>query len=591
MSFHEFCRESISVDGQIVIGEPGYAIKYANAKDEIFIVNAQDLADFIVFLRDNYGDVRNAWSSIPSKKSYIHEYEEKSYRAIYEVASRVDRLKSISSTGRSQTKPLTRVISKFICYLGEFDYQDVNENSNFDYDSIDKAVNSLPSNIKNLDQVISSKSTLATKLPVEVKSQVRLPKQFVLLAGVSGSGKTRFIRQQAKLTGSLEETYCLVPVRPDWHEPSDMLGYVSRLGVDGPRYVVTDVLRFIVSAWKEIIQSVEVGSGKPVWVGRDLDEIRPFWLCLDEMNLAPVEQYFADFLSILETRQFLNEEELQQFNADNGVERTYVFSSDPVLKPEIFAQLDSAGGAAVRSDLGLSGAEFDGLWEYFITSGIPLPFNLIVAGTVNMDETTHGFSRKVIDRALSLDFGEFFPNDFGQFFEQQAEPVALSYPLASSVSREDLREVSSDPDGAKSVAFLSGVNSILKGSPFELAYRALNELLLSVSCHGPQDDRELQAVWDDYLMMKVLPRIEGDQEKLSVFDSSSVDGAESQDILAHLSAHLEMSMPAVWNGDRPDLFRAAINEGQVLSVNCRCNAKLKWMRHRLQTNGFTSFWP
>jgi len=433
----------------------------------------------------------------------------------------------------------------------------------------------------------SSNSALVRK-NLEIR---RIPKSFILMAGISGTGKTRFIRQQAKLTGSLEETYCLVPVRPDWHEPSDMLGYVSRLGVDGPRYVVTDVLRFIVSAWKEIIQSVEAGSGKPVWVGRDLDEIRPFWLCLDEMNLAPVEQYFADFLSILETRQFLNEEELQQFNADNGVERTYVYSSDPVLKPEIFAQLDSAGVAAVRRDLGLTGAQFDGLWEYFKTTGIPLPFNLIVAGTVNMDETTHGFSRKVIDRALSLDFGEFFPNDFDQFFDQQAEPVALSYPLISSVSREDLKEVSPDPDGAKSVAFLSGVNSILRGSPFELAYRALNELLLSVACHGPQDDRELQAVWDDFLMMKVLPRIEGDQEKLSVFDSVSVDGIEHQDILAHLSAHLEVAMPAVWGGGRPDLFRAAINEGEALSVGCRSNAKLKWMRHRLQTNGFTSFWP
>jgi len=433
----------------------------------------------------------------------------------------------------------------------------------------------------------SSNSNLVRK-HIETR---RLPKPFILMAGISGTGKTRFIRQQAKLTGSLEETYCLVPVRPDWHEPSDLLGYVSRLGDDGPRYVVTDVLRFIVSAWKEIIKSVEVGDDKPVWVGRDLDEIRPFWLCLDEMNLAPVEQYFADFLSILETRQFLNEEELQQFNADNGDERTYVYSSDPVLKPEIFAQLDSAGVAAVRRDLGLAGAQFDGLWEYFKTTGIPLPFNVIAAGTVNMDETTHGFSRKVIDRALSLDFGEFFPNDFDQFFDQLAEPVALSYPLVSSVSREDLKEVPSDPDGARSVTFLSGVNSILKGSPFELAYRALNELLLSVACHGPQDDRELQAVWDDFLMMKVLPRIEGDQEKLSVFDGVSVDGVESQDILAHLSAHLEMAMPTVWGGGRPDLFRATINEGEALNVHCRSNAKLKWMRHRLQTNGFTSFWP
>ncbi len=256
----------------------------------------------------------------------------------------------------------------------------------------------------------------------------RLPKPFVLMAGISGTGKTRFVRQQAELTGSMDETYCLVPVRPDWHEPSDLLGYVSRLGADGPRYVVSDVLRFIVRAWKEIVANVETCDGRPEWVGRDLAEIRPFWLCLDEMNLAPVEQYFADFLSVLETRRFLSEEELQQYNADKGVERSYVYSSDAVLKPAIFAQLDSAGASALRNDLGLAGDQFEGLWDYFRTSGIPLPFNLIVAGTVNMDETTHGFSRKVIDRALSIDFGEFFPNEFDQFFDQQTEPVALGYP-------------------------------------------------------------------------------------------------------------------------------------------------------------------
>ncbi|MFC3333481.1 hypothetical protein ACFOEM_13740 [Paenalcaligenes hominis] len=48
------------------------------------------------------------------------------------------------------------------------------------------------------------------------------------------------------------------------------------------------------------------------------------------------------------------------------------------------------------------------IWDLFLQEGIGIPFNLIVAGTVNMDETTHGFSRKVIDRALSFDFGDFF---------------------------------------------------------------------------------------------------------------------------------------------------------------------------------------
>lgn len=418
-----------------------------------------------------------------------------------------------------------------------------------------------------------------------------LPKPFILLAGISGTGKTRFVRQQAKLTGSLEETYCLVPVRPDWHEPSDLLGYISRLGAEGPRYVVSDVLRFMVSAWKEIVAEINITNGQPDWIGRELESVRPFWLCLDEMNLAPVEQYFADFLSILETRHFLNEEELQQFNADNGVDRTYVYSSDPVLKPEVFAQLDAAGAVGLRRDLDLADAQFSELWEYFRAVGIPLPFNLIVAGTVNMDETTHGFSRKVIDRALSIDFGEFFPNDFAQFFDQQTEPVALSYPLASSVSREDLKDVPADPNGMKTVTFLGGINSLLKGAPFELAYRALNEMLLSVVSQVPKEERALLAVWDDFLMMKVLPRIEGDQEKLAAFGAGGPVGMESEDILGKLEEHLKAAMATIWESGRPDLLRASVNEGEVLSVECRSKTKIRWMRQRLQTNGFTSFWP
>lgn len=58
-----------------------------------------------------------------------------------------------------------------------------------------------------------------------------------------------------------------------------------------------------------------------------------------------------------------------------------------------------------------------GLRDYFSANGIPLPFNLIVAGTVNMGETTHGFSRKVVDRALTIDFGEFFPNNYDGYYD------------------------------------------------------------------------------------------------------------------------------------------------------------------------------
>lgn len=375
-------------------------------------------------------------------------------------------------------------------------------------------------------------------------------KPFLILAGISGTGKTRFVRQQAERTGL--DNYCLVSVRPDWHEPSDLLGYISHLGSQ-PKYITTDVLRFIVKTWKHIADSgFDLKTGKVT--EEQLNEIQPYWLCLDEMNLAPVEQYFADYLSILETRQWNGE----------------VYQCDPLLKSSVIENIHAG-------DLGLN--EEDPLWQHFKEKGISIPFNLIVAGTVNMDETTHGFSRKVLDRALSFDFNEFYPNDFEAYFSPNVRNKPLTYPVYSNAN---LAFDANAPFVKESCEFLSEVNSVLKNSPFELAYRALNELLLSVKCINPQNEIELQSIWDDFLMMKVLSRIEGDSEKLDF------DGEKS--LLTNLEAIIKEQLSAIWEGEkRIDLFRET-NEGDVINIECRSKAKISWMQTKLEKFGFTHFW-
>lgn len=407
--------------------------------------------------------------------------------------------------------------------------------------------------------------------PSEFIRHIALPKPFLLLAGISDTGKTRFVREQAKKSAALYrlpegDNYCLVPVRPDWHEPSDLLGYISRIGSDGPRYVVTDLLRFIVAAWKH---AAETASAAGI-VYKPFDTVCPYWLCLDEMNLAPVEQYFADYLSILETRTW-----------ENGA-----YSCDPLLKSAVIKQqLNKEGQIDLWKKLGIDDAESAGLAEFFTEYGIALPPNLIVAGTVNMDETTHGFSRKVIDRALTFDFGEFFPNDYEQYYEddklQSVRP--LGFPRMSGVHHESaLASVTADRDGRNTIRFLNAVNGILRDTPFELAYRALNEALLSVVCFNPADEIELQAVWDDFLMMKVLPRIEGDAEKLGY------EGEETGRLI-ELSVLLKTELAAIADG-RPDLLRVNA-DGSAAQSSCRSLKKLAWMQKRLSVSCFTSFWP
>ncbi|MCU7999881.1 McrB family protein [Shewanella sp. SM95] len=389
----------------------------------------------------------------------------------------------------------------------------------------------------------------------------KLSKPFLLLAGISGTGKSRFVRKQAQYSGDGKTNFELVSVRPDWHEPSDLLGYISRLNSDGVEYVVTNVLKFMVKAWLNIVENVDADS----WSQKPFSQISPFWLCLDEMNLAPVEQYFADYLSVIETREWKDGE----------------YSCDPLLKKDVFEQLKEPALTKLQQDLGLK--DHDDLWKYFINHGIAIPFNLIVAGTVNMDETTHGFSRKVIDRALSFDFGEFFPNAVEEFFDETLKPKALSYPLFSHAKFEQFETVAADSDAVKTKAFFNTMNSVLKNTPFELAYRAFNELCLAVISFAPKDDIELAAVFDDFLMCKVLPRIEGDDDKLM--------GSAGQNILEQLSSVLESQLAVIWDQERPDLLREKRGfPDDVISIPCRSRAKLARM-NQLLARGFTSFWP
>lgn len=459
------------------------------------------------------------------------------------------------------------------------------DNGHLNINSFIKIFNKLYSDYR---LVVDNDSYMLVKAKKNTANLTLLSKPFLLLAGISGTGKTRFVREQAKATGNLSETYCLTSVRPDWHEPSDILGYISRLG-DGAEYITTEVLQFIATAWRAIIDAgLEPyinDDNKRLTVTGDKDQLNailPYWLCLDEMNLAPVEQYFADYLSVLETREWQWDDE-----------DSFHYCCDPLLSSATIQQL--ADTDKLRKALGFEHTDYDHSWALFCEHGLSLPFNLIVAGTVNMDETTHGFSRKVIDRALSFDFGDFFPNDFDHFFETRVNNNSLSYPIYSHAHKRYLPEI--DSDGAKSIEFLKAINQVLDNTPFKLAFRALNELLLTVISSQPTDEQHLQAVWDDFLMHKVLPRIEGDHDKLALIEKAN-NTSNEQSILTELLETLKAQLTDILaiegspdtDNIRPDLYRSNVDDS-VLHIACRSQTKLAWMQERLERSGFTSFWP
>ena len=425
-------------------------------------------------------------------------------------------------------------------------------------DVIHEDLNDLLNIYKKLPADFMEREASGTNTINRQANTVPLPKPFILLAGISGTGKTRFVREQAQAHSIGNKNFCQIPVRPDWHEPSDLLGYISR--ISGTKYIATKALLFMIDAWRVVAPNANTsGLG-------DLDlSVPPYWLCLDEMNLAPVEQYFADYLSVLETRKFEHGE----------------YSCEPLLDKSMLI----IDGANIRADLGLENDE--GLWEYFLNHGIPLPPNLIVAGTVNMDETTHGFSRKVIDRAMTIDFGAFFPNDYSKFFSEKDKFKLFSYSQLTQATKNDLK-ASVDPDGEKTIAFLETINEILKQTPFELAYRALNELLLHIACFNPKDEASLQAVWDDFLMSKILPRIDGDEDKLRIVRES-----QPENLFDVLLKVLESELDEIWSTEktRTDFFREAYDGSEINNILCRSRKKIEWMKSRLEANTFTSFWP
>lgn len=304
-------------------------------------------------------------------------------------------------------------------------------------------------------------------------------KPFMLLAGISGTGKSRIVRELAKSSwkeGDEEygknypKNFCMVQVKPNWHDSSELIGYVSR--INGEKYVVGPFLRFLAKAIK--------------------DENTPYFLCLDEMNLAPVEQYFAEYLSVIESRKL---------NADGSI------TTDPIIP---FEDTEAYGTLIDQ----LFDTEADRV-AYKSKDGkrLTIPQNLFVIGTVNMDETTFSFSRKVLDRAMTLEMNEV--NLHGGL--EKGKDNEIGY-IGNSIIGEaaEGKDVYADNKELcdQVLAYLEKVNAKLEGTPFKIAYRTRNEFLLyAVNRQLLDKDSQLWQTLDEMTSMKILSRIEGDSER------------------------------------------------------------------------------
>lgn len=170
--------------------------------------------------------------------------------------------------------------------------------------------------------------------------------------------------------------------------------------------------------------------------------------------------------------------------------------------------------------------------KHFRTKGLTLPKNLIVIGTVNMDETTFSFSRKVLDRAMSVEMNEVNYDSFlTDTTDDDLKAIVKAFEEnddadlnALLVDRHiEAREIIDDlgDDARFTIDYLKRINALLEGTPFKLGYRAANEALIYLQASQEFGQTDRIAALDNFTLMKILSRIEGDETKLKITDSEA----------------------------------------------------------------------
>lgn len=369
-------------------------------------------------------------------------------------------------------------------------------------------------------------------------------KPFLLLAGISGTGKSRIVRELARACWDVDseeykahkpKNFEMVQVKPNWHDSSELIGYVSR--IDGVRYVVGPFLKFMVKA----IQ----------------DPNTPYFLCLDEMNLAPVEQYFAEFLSVVESRKV---------DKDGNV------VTDPLVDYSSTEEYKS-----LIDQLFCDDAERNAYLTEVDGKRLTIPQNLIVVGTVNMDETTFSFSRKVLDRAMTIEMNEVDLMAGLTNRHENIGKIEFADIIGKAVEGVD---VYAAHEGVckKAIEYLESINATLDKTPFKVAYRTRNELLLYVvnnlswKTDDELEDFVIARALDEITCMKILTRIEGDETKVSANFLDNLGNAIKSGLV-----EIDKDLLQANKSHKGDAY-------QPISLD-----KLDEMKERLKS-GYTSFW-
>lgn len=263
-------------------------------------------------------------------------------------------------------------------------------------------------------------------------------KHFVILSGLSGTGKTQLALKYARAVHGLLTDTAADPllfecaVRPEWTDPTGLTGYYD---------VLTN--RYVVPTFLEAVLVATAHPDSPVFV------------ILDEMNLARVEYYLSDVLSCIETQSAL------QLHS-NGV------------------PLEGTTGTSIRAEM-------------------PLPRNLFIIGTINVDETTNPVSDKVLDRASVIDMSSVDAQGF--LASLQARFPQLSDARAAVEPK------------------LTEILGLMQPHGLGFGYRVIEEMVryhYFDACHFQSSASD---VTDQLLVQKVLVKLRGSEKQRSLLSA------------------------------------------------------------------------
>lgn len=342
-------------------------------------------------------------------------------------------------------------------------------------------------------------------------------KPFVILAGTSGTGKTRLVKLFAEAIGATNDNgrYKMVSVRPDWSDSTDLFGHVDLNG----HFIPGAIIDFVKNAQQDIDQ--------------------PYILCLDEMNLARVEYYLSDFLSVVETRDFDEQGRIETV---------------PLVHENYY------------------GSDKDAAEKY---GRVILPENLYVIGTVNMDETTFPFSKKVLDRANTIEFS--YVDLMPQTMSEQNVPaldITNQFLKTKYLLLKQCQVESAAVD--QYCTELKNINDILEKANAHIGYRIRDEIVFYMLNNKEENLIPENDAFDNEILQKILPRIQG--------SSASIK---------NMLCELFKLCAGDYEGIQTETDISAKMLKKAENPDCRYKKsakKIAFMVRRYEEDGFTSYW-